>query len=155
MLFSRGARSARTPSSICGGAPCVEVVVREVWRRALAATLLARRPPRRALLHSSTRASGQNEHLSVLRGLVSSAAGNVGLTTAMCSRDRPPPGAPDGRDNGLISGASRPEGRRHLPGGAWPHGGRNGRVAIVVPSEPALLASTTRTCRLRGSFVST
>src|SRR5450759_3339086 len=86
----------------------------QAGRRALAATLLARRPPRRALLHSSTRASGQNEHLSVLRGPVSSAAGNVGLTTAMCSRDRPPPGAPDGRDNGLISGASRPEGRRHL-----------------------------------------
>src|SRR5664280_2738554 len=36
MLFSRGARSARMPSSSCGGAPCVEVVVREVWRRALA-----------------------------------------------------------------------------------------------------------------------
>src|SRR5674536_394270 len=36
MLFSRGARSARMPSSICGGAPFVEVVVREVWRRALA-----------------------------------------------------------------------------------------------------------------------
>src|SRR5664279_2132125 len=32
----RGARSARMPSSSCGGAPCVEVVVREVWRRALA-----------------------------------------------------------------------------------------------------------------------
>ena len=36
MLFSRGARYARMSSSSCGGAPCVEVVVREVWRRALA-----------------------------------------------------------------------------------------------------------------------
>src|SRR5664279_2856125 len=35
----------------------------EPWR-ALAATLLARRPPRRALLHSSTRTSGHNERLS-------------------------------------------------------------------------------------------
>src|SRR5450759_2693080 len=36
MLFSRGARYARMSSSSCGGAPCVEVVVRGVWRRALA-----------------------------------------------------------------------------------------------------------------------
>src|SRR5665811_2281071 len=36
MLFSRGARYARMSSSSRGGAPCVEVVVRGVWRRALA-----------------------------------------------------------------------------------------------------------------------
>src|SRR5664280_1358345 len=58
---------------------------------------------------SSTARRGHPARTSTSRsfGLVSSAAGNVGLTTAMCSRDRPPPGAPDGRDNGLISGASR------------------------------------------------
>src|SRR5659263_134566 len=160
MLFSRGARSARMPSSSCGGAPCVEVVVREVWRRALAgqpappppvvvglavvAAVLVLAPvawPRTrhvvtlahegALLHSSTRASGHNEHLS--------------RTAWVAARRHPTKqwlsGTTSHAASRVASGADHSK-----PEAACPHAGRRPRLAapgrmlsLIHISEPTRL----------------
>jgi hypothetical protein len=110
------ARKLRTGASGCRRVSQIRVTERAAWRavdhswptvgaavechrRVLgrsARTLngLAERPRRAALVLV---AAGRG---TPVERAASSAAGNVGLTTAMCSRDRPPLGAPDGRDNG-------------------------------------------------------
>jgi len=102
----------------------------EPWR-ALAATLLARRPPRRALLHSSTRTSGHNERLSRtawvaarrhptrqwLSGTTSHAASRV---ASGADHSKPEAACPHAGRRPRLAAPGRMTGvHEHRDGGAW------------------------------------